>query len=79
MLSEFDLPSLAVRKQIAEAVDIIIQQTLLKDGSRKITRITKVVGIDSDEILLQDLFLFKEKSTTDGRGNLRGVSWFRSM
>jgi pilus assembly protein CpaF len=51
-------------KQIASAVQLIVQQSRLSDGSRKITHITEVQGMEGDTLLLQDLFLFEQK----GRG-----------
>lgn len=62
MMAGFDLPSSAIREQIASAVDLIVQQTRLPDGSRKIVTITEVTGRESNVILLQDIFTF-EKAT----------------
>ena len=53
-----DLPVRAIREQVAGAVDLIIQQARLKDGTRRITAITEVVGMEGDVITLQDLFTF---------------------
>ncbi|RMG06961.1 MAG: hypothetical protein D6731_24730 [Planctomycetota bacterium] len=55
-----DLPSRAIREQIASAVHIIIQQARLHDGSRKITHITEVTGLESGVVTLQDIFVFKQ-------------------
>ncbi|MDG5788468.1 CpaF family protein [Evansella sp. AB-P1] len=60
LMAGVDLPLRAIRDQIAGAVDLIIQQSRLKDGSRKITHITEVVGMEGDTIVLQDLFVFKQ-------------------
>ena len=49
-----------VREQIAAAVDIIVQQTRYSDGSRKVTYITEVTGMEGEVITLQDIFLFKQ-------------------
>ncbi|MGG1396371.1 ATPase, T2SS/T4P/T4SS family [Bacillus salipaludis] len=51
----------ATRNLIAEALDVIIHQSRLKDGSRKITSITEVVGVEGDRILLQEIFTFKQQ------------------
>ena len=59
MMAGLDLPSKAIREQIASAVDIIIQQNRLADGSRRITQIMEVSGMEGDAILLQPLFEFK--------------------
>ncbi|WP_286170932.1 CpaF family protein [Bacillus sp. NTK071] len=64
LMAGFDLPLRAIREQIANALDLIVQQVRMKDGSRKITRITEVLGMEEDIIVLQDLFVFKET----GRG-----------
>ena len=54
-----ELPVKAIREQIAGALDVIIQQSRLKDGSRKIVSITEVQGMEGDVIVLQDIFTFK--------------------
>lgn len=56
-----DLPSRAIREQIASAVDIIVQQTRLTCGSRVITSIAEVVGIEDDRIILQEIYYFKQE------------------
>ncbi|KUO74161.1 MAG: type II secretion system protein E [Clostridia bacterium BRH_c25] len=71
LMAGMDLPVRAIREQIASAIDIIIQQTRLKDGSRKITHITEVQGMEKDTIILQDLFLFNEKGI-DEKGKIQG-------
>ena len=71
MMAGFDLPSRAIREQIASAIDLIVQQTRLADGSRKITQITEVTGREQDVILLQDIFTF-EQSGIDEQGKVIG-------
>ncbi len=61
LLAGVDLPIKAIREQIAGALDVIIQQSRLKDGSRKITNITEVQGMEGDIIVLQDIFAFKQE------------------
>ena len=61
LLSGVNIPIWAIRGQIASSLDLIIQQDQLFDGSRKITHITEVRGIQNDEIILQDLFSFEMK------------------
>lgn len=61
LMSGMELPVRAIREQIASAVDIIVQQTRFSDGSRKITYITEVTGMEGDVITLQDIFLFKQE------------------
>ena len=68
MMAGFELPSSAIREQIASAVDIIVQQTRLGDGSRKIVKIVEVTGREEDVIQMQDIFEFKQSGITpDGR------------
>ena len=54
-----DLPLRAIREQIASAVDLIVHQNRLKDGSRKITNITEVQGMEGDVIVMQDVFIVR--------------------
>ena len=61
MMAGFDLPSSAIREQIASAIDLIVQQTRLPDGSRKIVTISEVTGRESNVILLQDIFKFEQE------------------
>jgi pilus assembly protein CpaF len=58
LMSGMDLPLKVVRQQISSAVDLIIQQSRLKDGSRKVTAITEVVGMEGDLVVLTDIFKF---------------------
>jgi pilus assembly protein CpaF len=68
LMGGMDLPIRAIREQIAGAVDLIIQQSRLKDGSRKIIHITEVIGMEGETIVLQDLFSFKQSGTSvDGK------------
>jgi len=60
LMSGVDLPQRAIREQIASAIHIIVQQSRLRDGSRRITNITEVVGREGDTITLQDVFVFEE-------------------
>ena len=60
LMSGMDLPLKVVRQQISSAVDLIIQQSRLKDGSRKVTAITEVVGMEGDTVVLTDIFKFDQ-------------------
>lgn len=60
LMAGMDLPLKVVRQQIASAVDLIIQQTRLKDGTRKVTAITEVVGMEGDTVVLTDIFKFEQ-------------------
>jgi len=71
LMSGVDLPQRAIREQIASAIHLIVQQARLRDGSRRVTNITEVVGREGDTITLQDVFLFEETGV-DGNGRLQG-------
>ena len=61
MMAGFELPSSAIREQIASAIHLIVQQTRLPDGSRKIVKISEVTGRENDIILMQDIFTFEQE------------------
>ena len=61
MVAVYDLPSKAIREQIPSATNIIVQQTRLPDGSRKIVNVSEVTGREGGTILMQDIFEFKQK------------------
>lgn len=60
LMSGMDLPLKVVRQQISSAVDLIVQQTRLKDGTRKVTAITEVNGMEGDTVVLTDIFKFEQ-------------------
>ena len=67
LMAGTDLPLRSIREQIASAVDLIVHTARLKDGSRKIVKITEVFGIEDDKILTQDIFEFEQTGVSDGR------------
>ena len=71
LMSGVDLPQRAIREQIASAIHLIVQQARIRDGSRRITHISEVVGREGDTITLQDVFLFQETGI-DGAGRIIG-------
>jgi len=71
LMAGMDLPVTAIREQVASAVDLIIQQTRFHCGSRKITKITEVVGVESGTVQLQDIFVY-EQDGVDETGRVRG-------
>ncbi len=71
LMSGVDLPARAIREQVASAIHLIVQQSRLRDGSRRLTNITEVIGREGDTITLQDVFLFEETGT-DGNGRIQG-------
>ncbi|RNC28972.1 MAG: putative conjugal transfer protein [Candidatus Dichloromethanomonas elyunquensis] len=60
LMSGMDLPIRAIREQISSAIDVIVQQSRLRDGSRKITHITEILGMEGDTIVTQDIFKFEQ-------------------
>jgi pilus assembly protein CpaF len=73
LMAGVDLPARAIKEQIASALDVIVQISRLKDGSRKITNITEVQGMEGDTVVLQDVFVFEQTAFIDGKvqGRLR--------
>ena len=67
LMAGMDLPVRAIREQIASAVDLIVQQERLKDGSRKITNVTEVQGMEGDVIVMQDIFIFEQTGVENGK------------
>ena len=68
LMAGMDLPLKVVRQQISSAVDVIVQQTRLKDGQRKVTAVTEVAGMEGDIIVLSDIFKFNQTGvTTEGK------------
>jgi pilus assembly protein CpaF len=65
LMAGMDLPVRAIREQIASAIDLIIHQSRLRDGSRRITHITEVQNMEGDVIVLQDLFNFIQTGVDD--------------
>jgi len=67
LMAGVELPLRSIREQIASAVDLIVHTARLKDGSRKVVNITEVFGIEDDDILMQDVFVFQQTGLRDGR------------
>ncbi len=68
LMSGMDLPIKVLREQIASAIDLIVQQTRLKDGSRRVTAITEVAGMEGDTVVLTDIFKFEQTGVSqDGK------------
>jgi len=72
LMAGMDLPIRAIREQTSSAIDLIVQQSRLRDGSRKITYITEVLGMEGDIIVLQDIFRF-EQTGVDKGGKVQGA------
>jgi len=71
LMSGMNLPIKAIRSQIASAVDLIVQQSRLQDGSRRLTHITEVHGMEGEVIIMQDVFRF-DQTGLDSRGKVTG-------
>jgi pilus assembly protein CpaF len=71
LMAGMDLPVKAIREQIASAVHMIVQQTRFSDGTRKISYITEVSGMEVDIVTLQDIFHYKQEGFTE-EGKVRG-------
>ena len=65
LMAGMDLPVRAIREQISSAVDLILQQNRLKDGSRRVTHLTEILGMEGDTIVLQDIFVYEQKGLDD--------------
>lgn len=72
MMAGMELPLKAIREQVASSIELIIHQERLKDGTRKITKVSEVQGMEGDTIVMQDLFIFNYISVKNGivKGNL---------
>lgn len=71
LMAGMDIPLTAIREQIASALDLIVYQSRFKDGSRRVTNVTEVLGMEGNVITLQDLFAFKIKGK-DENGMIKG-------
>lgn len=71
LMSGLDLPVRVIREQIAAAVDLIVQQSRMRDGSRRVTQVTEVIGMEGDTIVLSDIYKF-EQSGLGENGNVLG-------
>lgn len=71
MMSGMELPSKAIREQIASAINLIVQVARFTDGTRKVTKVTEIIGMEGDTITLQDIFVFRHDGF-DERGGVMG-------
>ena len=72
LMAGFDLPVRAIREQMASALDLIVHLSRLRDGTRRITHVTEVQGMEGDVITLQDIFLFDYGMGVDEHGRFKG-------
>src|SRR5947208_7620467 len=71
LMAGMDLPLRAIREQISKAIELIVQQSRMKDGTRKVTNITEVQGMEGDVIVMQDIFVY-EQTGVDEHGKIIG-------
>ena len=71
LMAGTELPVKAIREQIASALDLIVHQSRLRDGTRKVTHITEVQGMEGEVVVLQDIFVFQQEGI-DSEGNIIG-------
>jgi pilus assembly protein CpaF len=73
MMAGMDLPARAIREQISAAIDVVVHQERMRDGSRKIVNITEVSGMEGDVITMTDVFVFEQSGYEEGKvvGRLR--------
>jgi pilus assembly protein CpaF len=74
LMAGMDLGVRAVREQMASALDLIIHQSRLRDGTRRVTHLTEVVGMEGDVITLQDIYLFDFRAGVDDQGRFLGTA-----
>jgi pilus assembly protein CpaF len=72
LMAGMDLPLRAIREQIASAVDVVVQITRLRDGTRRVTHVTEVQGMEGETVTLQDAFLFDYSAGVDAHGTFLG-------
>lgn len=72
LMAGMDLPLRAIREQIASAVDVVVQLTRLRDGTRRVTHVTEVQGMEGETVTLQDAFLFDYSAGVDPHGKFLG-------
>jgi pilus assembly protein CpaF len=73
LMAGVDLPLRAIREQVSSAVDLIVHQSRMKDGTRRIEYITEIQGMEGDVVVMQDVFLFEQTGVIEGKiqGRLR--------
>jgi pilus assembly protein CpaF len=67
LMSGMDLPLKSIREQISSAVDLVVHLDRMRDGTRKVTQVTEVQGMESDTVIMQDLFVYEQTGIVNGR------------
>ena len=73
LMAGMDLPVRAIREQVASAIDLIVHLTRLRDGTRRVTHVTEVQGMEGDIVTLQDIFQFDYSAGIDEQGRFKGT------
>ena len=73
LMAGVDLPVRAIREQVSSAIDLVVQQARFQDGSRRVTHLTEVVGMEGDVITMQDIFKFDYDAGYDSEGHPLGT------
>jgi pilus assembly protein CpaF len=73
LMAGMDLPVRAIREQVASAVDLIVQVARLRDGSRRVTHLSEVVGMEGEVITMNDVFKLNDYGDMDENGLFTGV------
>ena len=73
LMAGVDIPVRAIREQISSAINLIVHQSRLKDGSRRLTHVTEIVGMEGDVITLQNIYEFDYGAGIDENGRFRGI------
>lgn len=72
MMTGAEMPMYAIRSQIASALDIVVQQSRLRDGTRRITSISEITGMEGDTLSMQDIFVYETDGSRDAQGRFNG-------
>lgn len=72
LMAGMELPVKAIREQISSAIDIIVQQNRFRDGTRKVTSVTELVGMEGDVISMHDIFRYETDGSMDSKGRFKG-------
>jgi len=73
LMAGIELPSRAIREQVSSSLDLIVHLTRMRDGSRRVTQVTEIVGMEGDTITTQDIFEFDYSAGVDGQGRSLGT------
>jgi pilus assembly protein CpaF len=72
LMAGMDLPVRVIREQMASALDMIVHLTRLRDGTRRVTHVSEVMGMEGDVVVLQDIYTFDFAAGIDEEGRFRG-------